>query len=292
MAHHLQICARKAHTKGEDCLMIRLSVFVIAILATSIVGTSAAPKEQPPLLMEHTSLVRIGHPESPFNAKTSIQFVDRLQINEVTSHRTAVRQDEQAGIKNLRGLCLNASVEEHWVFLPDEDLWLEISYDEAPGSAEIDLDFLEDLIKKHENLAIYHIHLRSYLKSLKERGYSAINETWLAIPSFEDIALMVYFTSHFHTYHPEGKISWKICSPLGLTEYSLTDEGIAHYDRINNDTFLLSYLYPSRSKAMDPEAVSTFDITAPHKVDDLINWANEQGKDYIEVKFFPHAKKK
>ena len=194
-------------------------------------------------------------------------------------------------LKNLRDLCMKASLEEHWVFLPDKNLWLEISYDETPGSAEIDLDFFKDLIKNNENLAIYHIHLKKYLKMLKEKGYKEISESWLVVPSFEDIALMVYFTSHFYEYHPKGKISWNICSPLGLTEYCLTEKGIEHYAKIKKDTFLLTYFYPCNTRTMDPNSASSFDISTPHKVEDLINWANAQGKEYIDVKFFPHETK-
>jgi hypothetical protein len=39
---------------------------------------------------------------------------------------------------------------------------------------------------------------------------------------------------------------------------------------------------------MRPETLSIFDISSSHDANDLIEWANVQGKGYIEIRFFPY----
>ena len=124
--------------------------------------------------------------------------------------------------------------------------------------------------------------------SLKKKGYEDVSQSCLVVPSFEDIALMVYFSSQFQEYHPGGRISWKICSPLGVTQYSLTDKGIEHFKQISEDAFFLEYFYPTNAKVIDPESVSSFNISVPYSVKDLIQWANDMGKGYVKVKYLPY----
>jgi len=250
--------------------------------------TTATQNEQIPFLKEYRSVVRVGHPQSSLASNLPLIFKDRLQINESASYRTAIRKDKQSGIKDLRKLCNNAFLEEYWSFFPDEKLWVEMSYDEKIDSTGIDFNYFKDVVMKKDNITIYHIHLNNYLKSMESKGYDRIPETWLILPSFEDIALMVYFSSMFYKYHPEGNIVWYICSPLGITEYLLSDKGINHFTQIKQDTFFLEYFCPGRGKVMSTESLSTFDISASHDVDDLIEWANVQGKGYFEIRFFPY----
>lgn len=265
------------------------AVPIVFSLVVTLSAAAASPGQRLPLLKKYRSVVCIGNTRHLPGRKVPIKYVDRLRINTSLAYRVAVSEDEQAGIEDLRTLCLGALLEEHWIFLPEKKLWVEAGYDEKPGSAGIDLDFLKDVIVKNDNMSIYHIHVKSYLKSFEKEGYGRIGETWLVVPSFEDIALMVYFSSVFRSSHPLGKISWRICSPLGITKYALTDKGVKHYTQIKNHAFLLDYFCPSHGKAMDPGSDTIFDINASHGVDDLIQWANTQGKGYIDVGFSPYA---
>jgi hypothetical protein len=163
-----------------------------------------------------------------------------------------------------------------------------MGYDETIDSTGIDFNYLKDVVKKKENIVIYHIHLKNYLKSMERQGCGEIPETWLIVPSFEDIALMVYFSNLFYKYHPEGNIAWYICSPLGITEYILSGKGINHFAEIQQDSFFLEYLCPCRASVMSPDSLSTFDISVSHDAKDLISWANVQGKGYFKIRFFPY----
>ena len=269
--------------------MYRLVIVISLILLIFPAGiTTATQTAKFPLLREYGSVVRIGGQKSSFGSNVPIIFKDKLQINESVTYRNAIRKDKQSGISDLKKLCKNAFLEEFWGFFPHEKLWLEISYNEKIDSTAIDFYYLEDIIKKKDDIHIYHIHLRNYLKSIEGKGYGKLPESWLVLPSFEDIALMVYFSSLFYHFHPHGNISWYICSPLGITEYILSDEGINHFRKIKQDTFFLEYFSPARASVMDPESLSIFDLSVSHDVDDLIEWANIQGKGYFEIRFIPY----
>ena len=138
---------------------------------------------------------------------------------------------------------------------------------------------------------VYHIHPQEYLKLKECEGYDNIPQTWLALPSLEDISLMIYFSSLFYTQHPSGKVCWRICSPIGITDYALTQKGIDRYKDIRDNTFLLSYLYPSEGQVTHSKLATFFDIAVPHKVRDLIAWANAQGQGYTRISFTPYSKR-
>jgi hypothetical protein len=268
--------------------MNKPSIFAIAFFAAIYTfGPSAGFTKQPPLLTKYTSVIHICRSSAQPSPNIPIKYMNRLCINTSVSYRTAVQKDEQAGIRDLCDLTKSVWLEEHWVFLPEKDLWLEIGCGETEGSAEIDQDYLETIIRENADLAIYHIHPRNYLRSKERKGYTNISETWLTLPSLEDVALMIYYSSMFNREHPRGKIAWNICSPLGMTEYALTEQGISHYRNIQQDAFLLSYFCPSHAEVADATLTPFFDIRSPHKVQDLINWANTQGKSYIRIGFTP-----
>jgi hypothetical protein len=219
---------------------------------------------------------------------TPIEFVEALRINKSLEFRSAAQKNRTSGILDLRRLSLNASVEEHWAYLPEKKLWYEISFGETPGAATIDFEFLAELIESNSEIEIYHIHLRHYLNKVKKEQNIDIPETWLVVPSFADIALMIYFDCIFSQHQPQGQMSWYVCSPLGRTKYSLNASGKEHYRTIKGNTFLLTYFYPDNSPSIDAKSVATFDFTAPHDIGDLINWVNEQGKGYIDIEYLPY----
>ena len=270
--------------------MYRMMVVISLIFLSLPSGkTIAAQAEDYPFLREYCSVVRVGAQKSSFGSIAPIIFKDRLQINESPTYRTAIRKDQQSGISDLKNLCKNAFLEEYWGFFPYEKLWIEMSFNEKIDSTAIDFNYLKEAVKKKDDICIYHIHLRNYLKSIDGEGYGKIPESWLVLPSFEDIALMVYFSSLFYHFHPHGNISWYICSPLGITEYLLSDKGINHFRKIEQDTFFLEYVSPTRSNVMNPKSLSISDLSVFHNVHDLMEWANIPGKGYLEIRFFLYS---
>ena len=237
------------------------------------------------LLVEYQSVVYVGLPRSISSMDRPIKYENKLRINDSVTYRTATIADEQTGIEDLKDLCQNALKEEYWVFIPDQNLWLETGLCEKTESVEIDLPFFEDLIRKNDNVSVYHIHLKRYLESLEEKGLGKTPESWLIVPSFEDVALMIYFSSMFYKEHPEGNISWFICSPLGRTEYSMTEKGVEYYSKIKGNVFLLSYLYPSSTEPINSNRPLSFNLSTPHSIRDLIVWTDARGKGYFDISF-------
>jgi len=262
-------------------------VLVFFALALDVTWTFA--QENPPLFKGYTSIVRIDPPQSPLMLNSPIEFVETLRINKSLEYRSAALKDQASGVLDLRRLCLNAGVEEHWAYLPEKKLWYEISFDETPGAATIDFEFLEKLIEENSQISIYHIHLRHYLEKVKKEQDIEVPETWLVVPSFPDIALMIYFDYIFSQHQPEGNMSWYVCSPLGRTKYRLNASGKEHYRTIKNNSFLLTYFYPDNSPSIKAKSVATFDLSAPHDIGDLIDWVNEQGKGYFDIEYLPYS---
>lgn len=268
--------------------MNRQVILIIAFLAAvSTFSPLAGFTKQPPLLTKYTSVIHICTSSAQPGPSIPIKHIGRLCINTSVSYRTAVYKDEQAGLRDLFDLTRRARLEEHWVFLPKKALWLEIGYGEKEGSIEIDQGCLETIIRENADLAIYHIHPRNYLELKKREGYTNISETWLTLPSLEDVAFMIHYSSMFSREHPQGKISWNVCSPLGVTEYILTEKGLSHYRNIQQNAFLLEYFCTTHAKVSNNSSTPFFNITAPHRVQDLINWVNAQGNGYIRIRLTP-----
>ena len=270
--------------------MVTKMLFFVLLIGCCLMTGVAASESLPPSFKGHTSLVRVDPPLSPFRRDVDFEYRPELQINRSLTCRTLVILDEANGTGQLRRLTLTSDVEEHWTYLPGLKTWVEIGFNETPGTATIDFDYLHDLMTQHEELVVYHIHLRNYLENAKKELQLDIPDTWLIVPSFSDIALMIYFTSQFYALHPGGDISWKIGSPLGLTTYGLTEEGMRHYRTITDNAFLLTYFCPGREERIDGRAVPVFDLSAPHSTDDLMQWVNTQCKDMLKVTFQPYTK--
>ena len=270
--------------------MVTKMLFFVLLIGCCLMTGVAASESLPPSFKGHTSLVRVDPPLSPFRRDVDFEYRPELQINRSLTCRTLVILDEANGTGQLRRLTLTSDVEEHWAYLPGLKTWVEIGFNETPGTATIDFDYLHDLMTQHEELVVYHIHLRNYLENAKKELQLDIPDTWLIVPSFSDIALMIYFTSQFYALHPGGDISWKIGSPLGLTTYGLTEEGMRHYRTITDNAFLLTYFCPGREERIDGRAVPVFDLSAPHSTDDLMQWVNTQCKDMLKVTFQPYTK--
>ncbi|MCP4646610.1 MAG: hypothetical protein GY852_02600, partial [bacterium] len=159
-------------------------IFSVTFAAVSVLlGASRAYTEQPPLLTKYSSIISIGKGPVGFGDGVPKRICDRLLVNTAVSCRTVVRQGEGAGIKDLRELTETVGLEEHWVFLPDKDLWIEIGFREKLGSVEIDHDYLEKIIRGNDKLGVYHLHPKNYLAMMEKKGYANIPETWLALPS-------------------------------------------------------------------------------------------------------------
>ena len=84
-----------------------------------------------------------------------------LRVNRSPAYRAVVRADLAAGEAQMRALCAAPDFEEIWAYVPGEKLWIELGCCErtTKDGNYIGIEvYVYRLLKKYDELAIYHIH--------------------------------------------------------------------------------------------------------------------------------------
>lgn len=177
--------------------------------------------------------------------------VDFLVVNTANIERTYANKSEQEGVVDLQRLVTQTEYEEAWIYIPQEQKWVEVGYEESDVSigdnrtlgVTIDKREMNRLIQKYGQLVEYHIH--PYTANAREndkkeaiKGLQLIPEPAIleqvainvgggqkVFPSANDLSCMVTWSRNFYRHHSQGDISFKIVSPFGVTQYQLTKEG-------------------------------------------------------------------
>ena len=117
-------------------------------------------------------------------------------------------QDE--GEAQLRQLAETSDLEEGWAFIPAENLWIEIASGEKLTGRKT-YHVLDDtvylLLKKYDDIVLYHIHPRSTFRSDIDGPFKQLQWTvGEALPSYSDMAVMINLSGFFRNFHPNGQI--------------------------------------------------------------------------------------
>lgn len=194
-----------------------------------------------------------------FGQEHKIMTTPKISLNFNTkSQRTITYKNEIEGIKDLRELAMTSKYEQGFIFSPnkekpDSSTWENITskMSKCGKIFEIDTLQLEKIMEKNNKIVDYHFHLfseivgdtleiskkakRSLIK-LSKRD-SSIDYRFLfkeglknkfaemAMPSLTDLVYMIDNTVKYSQINNLGEISFKLCSPLGMTEYNLTLKG-------------------------------------------------------------------
>jgi len=167
-----------------------------------------------------------------------------LVVNTDNTYRLTAYKSEQEGVKDLRNL---ADREEVYVFLPEEERWIEIGYKESAielqvtprgevyGKVTAACDpLLDTFMAQHKSLAIYHFHPRLFREKvialLKEHpprketleDAIAFQQDNHVLPSSVDLYSMITQSAkYYHQYHPDGEIVFNVVSAEGVTRYEI-----------------------------------------------------------------------
>lgn len=208
-----------------------------------------------PIIGQTTKMVEF--PSVYLNPNTSIQ-------------RTITHKDEKSGVKNVQKILGIENYEQGWIFIPnhsnpDSSQWINITekmYANGEGFA-VDTLQLEKIMKTNTEIIDYHFHKRlkqnteiskEAKRELEKYGKfdSSITYSFLfneilensraknSMPSVTDIVYMVDNTLKYSQINPNGKISFKVCSDLGVAEYSLTERGRKFFKRIGRKNKFIS----------------------------------------------------
>ncbi len=177
----------------------------------------------------------------PIQPLRPLQQADRLQVNTGGGPALVVQATQDEGEAQLRQLAETSGLEEGWAYIPSETLWIEIASGEKVNGRKT-YHVLDDtvylLLKKYDDIVLYHIHPRSTFRSDIDGPFKQLQWTvGEALPSYSDMAVMINLSGFFHNFHPDGKIDWRIVSRHGVTRYGMTPEAIAAKDTIELKKF-------------------------------------------------------
>jgi predicted DNA-binding protein with PD1-like motif len=187
------------------------------------------------------------------NKEEEYNVINELVVNNKNQYKTVIYENENEGISEMRKLIESSQIEESWVYLPHQEKWIEIGYNEESEKkinesyitkAKLDIKFLDGLMNENNNMILYHFH-SSYCLSLedkikeREKDGSPMNENEIekerirlliksAYPSRSDLLNMIGNSTEFFKRNSDGNITFKVCSHYGITEYRLTDEGMEY----------------------------------------------------------------
>lgn len=201
--------------------------------------------------------VLAASPAGTAYGERSERSVDSLAVNPLNTYRMVSRKDEAAGIADMRR-DLGQAFDEAWAYLPQAQKWVEIGVDEQPtvrvGVDEhfiryrarhaLDWEFVEGILRKNNDVALYHTRpvpsyvIRDGVETLLEKYQLEPDDTTAmevareslyitaALPSPNDLKNMAERTLASLRLNPRAQVAFKISSPLGITEYGLTPEGV------------------------------------------------------------------
>jgi hypothetical protein len=206
------------------------------------------------LNLNHVSLAVEGT-----NKKEGYNVISELVVNNKNEYKTVIYENEEKGILEMRKLIESSQIEESWAYLPHQEKWIEIGYNEESEKkvdenyitkAKLDIQLLDGLMNENNNMILYHFHT-SYCLSLedkikeREKNGSPMNDHEIekeriklliksAYPSRSDLLNMIGNSTEFFERNFDGKITFKVCSHYGITEYRLTDEGMTYLHADNS----------------------------------------------------------
>ncbi|MCA1905681.1 MAG: hypothetical protein LDL11_03705 [Desulfarculus sp.] len=162
---------------------------------------------------------------APAGPGRPIRDEPRLSLNQTMDYRQRVSADQAQGEAQIRELVATAAFEELWAFLPAQDQWLEIGCCErltAAGSYVGVEAYVLDLMARHAEMAIYHVHPHTRFQkenyTAAKRRQKVLEE---ALPSLPDMEAMLSLTQAQRRLRPDGRLAWRIVSRHGVTEYGL-----------------------------------------------------------------------
>ncbi|MCF8096899.1 MAG: hypothetical protein K9K65_03575 [Desulfarculaceae bacterium] len=154
-----------------------------------------------------------------------------LRVNRSPAYRAVVRAYMARGEAQMRALCAKPDFEEIWAYLPGQKLWVELGCCERTtrDGNYIGIEvYVYGLLKKYDDLAIYHIHPKTaFIRDTYHADKRLIKTVEEALPSAQDINAAELLSRRFWAEHPSGRIVWRIVSRHGVTTYGLTPAGRA-----------------------------------------------------------------
>ncbi len=244
----------------------------------------------------------------------SFVYLEDLVMGPSQEYRAAVRKSEERGVADIKKLVETSPTEWSWVFLPQYSLWVSTGKEALEQRAEgnvykttiiDDLDFLEALYRRYNQIFEYHFHPRrgplaqAEDELLIENGVSsetlaraqAIQDVQGALPSFKDFVVLIGRSVKFYQKNQAGNMVHKICSCLGITEYSLTQKGKETFlliGRGNLDLLISCAKDQASTLSQGTYPPILWDLNSKHPVLVANQVASQMNSELVSVRFMPY----
>lgn len=180
---------------------------------------------------------------------SQLRYLDNLVVDPSQDHRTAAVRSEEEGVADIRRLVATSQTEWSWAYMPKVRLWVSLGKEAHPQrsegkdgfvtSLELDENALDALLNSYDEIMLYHFHPRTgplkeaYNQKALEEGESpdfiervmAKSAVLSAMPSPTDFLSMILNSRIFYRRRSAKSLVAKVCSPLGVTEFFLTEKG-------------------------------------------------------------------
>ena len=222
-------------------------------------------------------------------------IIDKLVVNNRNKFKTIIYESEAEGIADMRRLIAISQIEESWVYLPNQEKWIEIGYNEEVEKkvdkryimkARLDIQLLDELMSENSNMILYHFHpshslsLEEKIRKREEDGLP-MNDREIerervrlliksAYPSRSDLLNMIGNSTEFFERNSDGNITFKVCSHYGITEYHLTDEGMTYLHADNSSKQILRITGISSSANIEANVKGEILERNPRETKDLL----------------------
>ncbi|MDB5038266.1 MAG: hypothetical protein JWQ35_1794 [Bacteriovoracaceae bacterium] len=181
---------------------------------------------------------------------SAFQMTEKLIVSPFPDKIAVTEKSEEAGIADIRELITTSKNEEAWFFVHNLNAWFEASTGQVQSfdsgnrmvGVYVNLGGAEALFHHGVEITLYHFHPVAILRSEAEIEKTHSNEkrtlnertiktlqAWeniqLHMPSFRDFISLAEILKTLKTNDTQKKLNAKIATPLGIVEYSLTEEG-------------------------------------------------------------------
>ena len=207
-------------------------------------------------------LVGLGVGYQCSRSPPEIVAVETLSLNLDNNKRQVATKSLEDGLKDLAEIARTADQEEAYAFLPQTQEWIEVGVNENDDKfngnvychqgqcvgytkVSIDSDKLEELMKKHPEVRVYHIHPTDFAKKLIAEYFSQAQKGNLdqrdayfqarqevdfhGLPSTDDLLKIFGDERDIYSINPQGKLVMGVVAEDSVITFSLTDYGINYF---------------------------------------------------------------
>ena len=247
-------------------------------------------------------------------ALEELRTLDALIVN-TAADKYIVRKNEEEGIKDIRKLLEGPDISEGWIYMPEQELWIEAGeiQDGPPDFSEpVQLMFDQESLciagPMQEDMHFYYFHPSRIYESWVSEARDAVlklepskefytdesikarveqmPKVKSAIPSARMVSNMVLTSLFSDKVNPGKEVMYCLCSDLGITDFSLTESGREYFKDIDDRLDIFLETERAVDELMALKLVHGFPEVSD--VQHCVDFMNSLYKGHVKATFAPY----